>query len=91
MRIKIENEQNRLAKVRKTLVLAITGLTIVIGLAGCQQEGPAEKAGKNLDRSIENAEQKIEETQEKAEKKLMTQKNRSAIKLKQAISTSMIP
>ncbi len=70
MRIKIENEQNRLAKVRKTLVLAITGLTIVIGLAGCQKEGPAETAGKKLDRSIEKAEKKIEQTTEQAEKKL---------------------
>jgi hyperosmotically inducible protein len=42
----------------------------VLGLAGCQQEGDAEKAGKNLDRSIENDEQKIEETKEKVEKKL---------------------
>ncbi len=47
-----------------------SGLSAVLGLAGCQQEGDAEKAGKNLDRSIENDEQKIEETKEKVEKKL---------------------
>ena len=51
-------------------ILIIVGLSAVLGLAGCQQEGSAEKVGKNLDRSIENAEQKIEETKEKAEKKL---------------------
>ena len=70
MRTKIENEQNRLAKAKKALVLTITGLSIVMGLAGCQQEGPAETAGKKLDRSIENAEKKIEKTTEQAEKKL---------------------
>lgn len=50
-------------------ILIIAGLSGLLGLLGCQQEGTAEKAGKNLDRSIENAEQKIEETKEKTEKK----------------------
>lgn len=48
----------------------IISLFAVFGLASCQQEGPAEKAGKKLDRSVENAEQKIEQGTEKTEKKL---------------------
>jgi len=59
-------KQNILAK----RILVITGLSVVLGLTGCQQEGPAEKAGQKLDRSIENAEKKIEQTTEKAERKL---------------------
>lgn len=51
-------------------ILVLTGLSIVFGLMGCQQEGPAEKAGQKLDRSIENAGQRIEQTVEKAERKL---------------------
>jgi len=70
MKMKIENEQNTVAKAKKALLLTITGLAIVMGLAGCQKEGPAETAGKKLDRSIENAEKKIEKTTEQAEKKL---------------------
>lgn len=70
MKMKIENEQNTVAKSKKALLLTITGLAIVMGLAGCQQEGPAETAGKKLDRSIENVEKKIEKTTEQAEKKL---------------------
>jgi hyperosmotically inducible protein len=48
----------------------IMSLFAVLGLASCQQEGPAEKTGKKLDRSVENAEQKIEQGTEKAESKL---------------------
>lgn len=70
MKMKIENEQNTVANAKKALLLTITGLAIVMGLAGCQQEGPAETAGKKLDRSIENAEKKIEKTTEQAEKKI---------------------
>jgi len=70
MKMKIENEQNTVANAKKALLLTITGLAIVMGLAGCQKEGPAETAGKKLDRSIENAEKKIEKTTEQAEKKL---------------------
>ncbi|WP_297324347.1 BON domain-containing protein [Nitrosomonas sp.] len=51
-------------------VLMITGLSVVLGLASCQQEGPAEKVGQKLDRSIEKTEQKIEQTTEQTERKL---------------------
>jgi len=47
-------------------VLVITCLSVVLGLAGCQQEGTAEKAGQKIDREAENAEQKIERATEKA-------------------------
>ena len=51
-------------------ILVITLLSAVLGLAGCQQEGTAEKAGKKIDRAAENAEQKIEQTTEKAGEKI---------------------
>ncbi len=51
-------------------VLVITCLSTILGLAGCQQEGTAEKAGKKIDRAAENAEQKIEQTTEKAGEKI---------------------
>lgn len=66
--MKTINEYKQTSSAKNILIIA--GLSAVLGLAGCQQEGSAEKVGKNLDRSIENAEQKIEETKEKAEKKL---------------------
>ena len=51
-------------------VLVIICISAVLGLAGCQQEGTAEKAGKKIDRAAENAEQKIEQTTEKAGEKI---------------------
>ena len=66
--MKTINEYKQTSSAKNILIIA--GLSAVLGLAGCQQEGDAEKAGKNLDRSIENDEQKIEETKEKVEKKL---------------------
>ena len=41
-------------------VLVITCLSTILGLAGCQQEGTAEKAGKKLDQATEKAGEKIE-------------------------------
>ncbi|WP_374089597.1 BON domain-containing protein [Methylomicrobium lacus] len=51
-------------------ILLITCLSAVLGLAGCEQEGTAEKAGQKIDRAVENAEQKIEQATEKTEKRL---------------------
>ncbi len=51
-------------------VLVIACLSAVLGLAGCQQEGTAEKAGKKIDSAAENAEQKVEQVTEQANKKI---------------------
>ncbi|WP_024297769.1 BON domain-containing protein [Methylomicrobium lacus] len=51
-------------------ILLITCLPIVLGLAGCEQQGTAEKAGQKIDRAAENAEQKIEQAADRAEQKI---------------------
>ncbi|MGZ4955276.1 MAG: BON domain-containing protein [Methylobacter sp.] len=66
MKITNEYKQNILAN----KVLVMICLTAVFGLAGCQKEGSAEKAGKQIDRAAENAEQKIEQTTQQAEEKI---------------------
>ena len=40
-------------KTTRTSLLAILCSVFVIGLAGCKQEGPAEKAGKELDKAAQ--------------------------------------
>ncbi len=71
-------------KILADKVLVITCLAAVFGLAGCQQEGSAEKAGKKIDRAAENAEQKIDQAKDQAEKKIeaakesVTDKTRAA-------------
>ncbi len=51
-------------------MLMMTCLIAVFGLAGCQKEDTAEKAGKKIDRAAESAEQKIDQAKEQAEKQI---------------------
>lgn len=66
--MKTTNEYKQ--KILANRVLVITCLSAVLGLAGCQEEGTAEKTGKEIDRAAEKTEQKIEQVTEKAEKKI---------------------
>ena len=43
-------------------------LAFVLGVAGCQQEGTAEKAGKKIDKAAEKAGDKIDKAAEKTGK-----------------------
>ena len=65
--MKTTNEYKQNILVR---ILVITCLSAVLGLAGCQQEGTAEKAGQKIDRAAEKAEQKIERATEQANQKI---------------------
>jgi hyperosmotically inducible protein len=62
--MKTTNEYKQYISADRVLVIAC--LSAILGLAGCQQEGTAEKAGQKIDREAENAEQKIEQVTEKA-------------------------
>lgn len=45
---------------KRTLLLLLT-LIFTLGMAGCDNEGPAEKAGKKIDQTVEKAGEKIEQ------------------------------
>jgi hyperosmotically inducible protein len=51
-------------------------LAFVLALAGCQQEGPAERAGKKIDKAAEKAGDKIDKGAEKAGKAIEDQGKR---------------
>ena len=51
-------------------LLVVFMLTSVLGLAACNQEGPAEKAGKKVDKAVVTADKKIEQATEQADKKI---------------------
>jgi hyperosmotically inducible protein len=53
-------------------VLVTICLSAVLGLAGCEQEGTAEKAGKKLDQATEKAGEKIEGAKESVIDKTQT-------------------
>ncbi|HEY8035282.1 MAG TPA: BON domain-containing protein [Methylobacter sp.] len=69
---------------RKNSVLALTCLFAVFGLAGCEKEGSAEKAGKKIDRASESAMQKIDKTAEKATTEMQGAKESAAQKIESA-------
>jgi predicted small lipoprotein YifL len=47
-------------KLKNTITTALVMSAFVVALAGCQKEGPAEKAGKAVDNATEKAGQQIE-------------------------------
>ena len=51
-------------------------LAFVLGLAGCQPEGPGEKAGKKIDKAAEKAGDKIDKAVEKTGKAIEDQGKR---------------
>ena len=52
----------------KKMIVLISFLALLgIGTLGCEQEGPAEKAGKKVDETIEKADEKMEEAGEKVD------------------------
>ena len=89
MKTKNGNKQTSLT----SKVLMIAGLSAVIGLAGCQEEGPAEKAGKKIDRAAEKAELQVDQAAEKASEKIGNAKEsagNSADKAGEYINDSVI-
>ena len=51
-----------------TLTVALCASLSLMTLAGCEQEGPAEKAGKEIDRAVEDAGEAMEDAGEKLKK-----------------------
>ncbi|ACH39969.1 lipoprotein, putative [Citrifermentans bemidjiense Bem] len=47
-------------KTSKILVAVLVLGSIVAGVCGCRKEGPAERAGKEIDKSVEKAGKEIE-------------------------------
>ncbi len=53
---------------RKIIHIVITAfmmIVLMVGLSGCTKEGPVEKAGKRIDKTIENAGEQIEKAGDK--------------------------
>ncbi len=48
----------------KRSILSLIAAGLIMGLAGCEKEGPMEKAGKAVDESVEKAEKAIKEKTE---------------------------
>jgi hypothetical protein len=51
----------------RSAVTALMMIVLMVGLSGCTKEGPAEKAGKKIDKAIEKAGEQIEKAGQKVQ------------------------
>ena len=60
-----------MTKIGKSVIAALVLGTLVAGLSGCQKkEGPAERAGKEIDKATEKTGKEIDKAVEKAGEKM---------------------
>ena len=52
-------------KSNKTLAAALAAAVLIAGLSGCQKQGPAERAGKQIDKAVDKTGEQIEKAGEK--------------------------
>jgi len=56
-----QNEEQRMTMTRKSICAGLGMGILVLGLSACEKkEGPAERAGKQIDKAVENAGQQVE-------------------------------
>ena len=53
--------------ISKKLLFTLWAGIVVIGLVGCKQEGPVERAGKTIDEAVEKTGEQIEKAVEKVQ------------------------
>jgi F0F1-type ATP synthase membrane subunit b/b' len=51
----------------QSVITALMIMVLMVGLSGCTKEGPVEKAGKKIDKTIEKAGEQIEKAGEKVQ------------------------
>ena len=54
----------------KKIILVFFSCMIIVSLAACKKEGPAERAGQKIDETVEKAGEKTKEAVEKAGDKI---------------------
>ena len=60
-----------MTKISRSVIAALVLSALVAGLSGCQKkEGPAERAGKEIDKAVEKTDQQINKGVEKAGEKI---------------------
>ena len=51
----------------RSVITALMMIFLMVGASGCTKEGPVEKAGKQIDKTIEKAGEQIEKAGEKVQ------------------------
>lgn len=72
--------------------LKLVGITVLLvsGVAACDKPGPAETAGKNIDRTVDQVGQKIGETADKVGDKMSQQSEKAGVAIDDTEITTKI-
>ncbi len=65
-------------------------ILLVAGLAACDKPGPAETAGKNIDRSVDQVGQKISDTADKVGDKMSEQTEKAGVAIDDTAITAKV-
>jgi hypothetical protein len=60
----LSQKEMQMMKIRKSVIAVLAMSVLLVGLSGCQQ-GPAERAGKKIDKTVEKGGKQIEKTGKK--------------------------
>ncbi len=63
---------------KKSITVITASLLLALGLVACDKPGPAEEAGKKIDKVANEAEKKVSETVDKIEDKMAEQSTKNA-------------
>lgn len=74
----------------QNLKLIGVSMLVIAGLAACDKPGPAETAGKNIDRSVDQVGQKIGETADKVGDKMSEQSAKAGVAIDDTEITTKI-
>jgi len=77
-------------KVLENLKLIGISTLLVVGLAACDQPGPAETAGKKLDKAADEAAEKMSEAADKVAEKMGEQGNKAGVGINDAEITTKV-
>lgn len=79
-------------KMSENLRVVVVGVSmlLVVGIAACEKPGPAETAGKNIDRTMDQAGQKIGEAADKVGDKMGEQSAKAGVAIDDAEITTKV-
>lgn len=77
-------------KALESLKLIGISTLLVVGLSACNKPGPAETAGKNIDRSVDQVGKKIGETADKVGEKMSEQGAKAAMAIEDTEITTKV-